>query len=171
MLDKGYFKEAMIGCFEFDVAYVYFQPNHSLLHKWIALSNPDSETIGEVSGYLKLSISVSTVGDQQIQITEDNNEGEESILMPPSVRPEFFQIRFKFFRAERLPAMDTALVGKGGIDAYVGCQYLKHKLKTEVITVKEGENVNWNCEFLVSELRRLIDNRYLVNYPSCPAES
>jgi len=24
MLDKGYFKESLIGCYEFDVAYVYF---------------------------------------------------------------------------------------------------------------------------------------------------
>jgi hypothetical protein len=63
-MDKGYFKEAMIGCYEFDVAYVYFQQKHALLHKWIALSNPESANFNEVAAYLKLSISVSTVGDE-----------------------------------------------------------------------------------------------------------
>lgn len=151
MLDKGYFKEAMIGSYEFDVAYVYFQNKHALLHKWIALSNPESPNFNEVSGYLKLSISVSTVGDEQIQITEDQGgeNSEDSIMMPPSIRPEFYQIRFKFFRAEKLPAMDRSLVGRGSIDAYVCCNYLNNKLKTEVITAKEGDPVNWNCEFLL----------------------
>ena len=139
----------MIGCYEFDLAYVYFQQKHALLHKWAALSNPDSETFNEVAGYLKLSISVSTVGDEQIQITEDNNESEDQLLMSPSVRPEFYQIRFKFYRAEKLPAMDRSMVGRGSIDAYLDCHYMRHKLKTDAITAKEGDPVDWNCEFLV----------------------
>ena len=67
-------------------------PKHALLHKWIALSNPNSENFNEVAGYLKLSISISTVGDEQIQITEDNSaeSSEDSIMMPPSIRPEFY---------------------------------------------------------------------------------
>jgi hypothetical protein len=48
--------------------------------------------------------------------------------MPPSIRPEFFQVKFKFFRAERLPAMDRNLVGKGSIDAFVLCNYMNNKL-------------------------------------------
>ena len=140
-----------MGCYEFDVAYVYFMQKHALLHKWIALSNPESPNFNEVAGYLKLSISVSTVGDEQIQITEDSgaDNSEDSILMPPSIRPEFYQIRFKFFRAEKLPAMDRSLVGRGSIDAYLLCNYMNNKLKTDVITAKEGDPVNWNCEFLV----------------------
>ncbi len=120
-MDKGFFKESLIGFYEFDIAWVYFQQKHSLMHKWIAMSNPESANFNEVAGYLKLSISVSTVGDEQIQITEDQGGNEESILMPPSIRPEFYQIRFKFFRAENLPAMDRNLLGKGSIDAYILC--------------------------------------------------
>lgn len=63
-MDKGFLKESVIGCYDFDVAYIYFQQKHSLLHKWIALSNPESQNFNEVAGYLKLSISVSTVGDE-----------------------------------------------------------------------------------------------------------
>ena len=56
MLDKGYFKHSVIGAYEFDVAYIYFMKDHSLLHRWIALSNPQSASFNEVTGYLKLSI-------------------------------------------------------------------------------------------------------------------
>ena len=100
-------------------------------------------------------MSVSTVGDEQIQITEDQGgNSEESILMPPSIRPEFYQIKFKFFRAENLPAMDAnfnilSKDKRGSIDAYVMCQYLNNKLKTKVITAREREKVDWNYEFLV----------------------
>ena len=91
-MDKGFYKEALIGSYDFDVAYIYLMPKHALLHKWIALSNPNSENFNEVAGYLKLSISISTVGDEQIQITEDNSaeNSEDSIMMPPSIRPEFY---------------------------------------------------------------------------------
>jgi hypothetical protein len=42
--------------------------------------------------------------------------------MPASIKPEYYQLRFRFFKAEKLPIMDTALFGKGGsIDAYLIC--------------------------------------------------
>jgi hypothetical protein len=30
--DKGFFKEALIGIYEFDVAYIYFMKDHTMLH-------------------------------------------------------------------------------------------------------------------------------------------
>ena len=60
------------------------------MHKWIALQNPNSENFNEVSGYLKLSITVAGAGDEQIQITEDHGSSDDSVLMPPSIRPEFY---------------------------------------------------------------------------------
>ena len=64
---------------------------HSLLHRWVALSNPSSENFSEVCGYLKLSISVAATGDEQVQISEDTNSNEdEAPMMPPSMRPEFY---------------------------------------------------------------------------------
>lgn len=64
MLDKGYFKDAVIGCYDFDITYIYFMEKHSLMHKWIALSNPSSPNFNEVTGYLKLSITVAATGDE-----------------------------------------------------------------------------------------------------------
>ena len=48
--------------------------------------------------------------------------------------------------------MDKSFIGSGSIDAYVLCNYMNNKLKTDVITAKDGDSVNWNCEFLVSAL-------------------
>jgi hypothetical protein len=61
----------MIGCYEFDIAYIYFMEKHAILHQWVALGNPYSENFNDVCGYLKISISVSAAGDEQIQIKED----------------------------------------------------------------------------------------------------
>lgn len=130
--------------YEFDVAYVYFMEQHLLLHKWIALSDPSSKNFNEVTGYLKLSISVAASGDEQVQITEEEGGGDDSVMMPPAIRPEFYQLKFRFYKGEKLPIMDTALFGKGGsIDAYVICNYLNQKLKTKTVTMK-NDIVFWN---------------------------
>ena len=64
VLDKGYFKDSVIGLYDFDVSYIYFMPKHSLLHRWVALSNPRSENYNQITGYLELSIAVTTKGDE-----------------------------------------------------------------------------------------------------------
>ena len=65
-MDKGYFKDALIGAYEFDIAYIYFMKEHSLMHKWLALSNPNAENFNEVAGYLKISITIAAAGDEQV---------------------------------------------------------------------------------------------------------
>jgi hypothetical protein len=65
-MDKGYFKDALIGCYDLDVSYIYFMKGHSLLHRWVALSNPASKNYEEICGYLKLSIAVTTKGDETV---------------------------------------------------------------------------------------------------------
>ena len=49
-MDKGFFKEGLIGYYEFDLTYIYQMDNHSIMHKWIVLSNPESEEYGEITG-------------------------------------------------------------------------------------------------------------------------
>ena len=62
--DKGFLKNSMIGMFEFDLSYIYFMKDHCLLHQWIAFSDPNSENYSEITGYLKVSISVAASGDE-----------------------------------------------------------------------------------------------------------
>jgi hypothetical protein len=112
---------------------VYFQPKHALFHQWVALSNPEGKDFNEITCYLKLSISVTGPGDEQISLNEnsglDSNE-EVEVMMPPSIKKEFKQIRFRFLKAEKLPKMDSF----GTIDAYIFTTFMKKKLKTKAVT-------------------------------------
>ena len=86
VLDKGYFKDTVVGLYDFDVSYIYFMVKHSLLHRWVALSNPQSENYNQIAGYLKLSIAVTTMNDETINITDDSGNPESNdlpIIMPP----------------------------------------------------------------------------------------
>ncbi len=88
VLDKGYFKDSIVGLYDFDVSYIYFMVKHSLLHRWVALSNPQSENYNQIAGYLKLSIAVTTMNDETINITEDSGSPESNelpIIMPPQL--------------------------------------------------------------------------------------
>lgn len=80
LLDKGFFKDALIGYYEFDLSYIYLMDKHSMMHKWIIMSNPESENFGEVTGNLKLSITIAGNDDSQEQITDDPNPEKEDIL-------------------------------------------------------------------------------------------
>ena len=66
LVDKGMFKDVMIGVFDFDMSFIYLKDKHLLLHKWLALSNPNGDDYAKVQCYMKVSISVSFEGDEQI---------------------------------------------------------------------------------------------------------
>jgi len=82
----------MIGCYDFDVSFIYFMKNHTLEHRWIALSNPGSKAYNEICGYLKVSIAVTTKGDKAVQLQEEDNDldrNDEAILMPAQLKPSY----------------------------------------------------------------------------------
>ena len=80
LLDKGFFKDAIIGYYEFDLSAIYLMKDHAMMHKWIIMSNPESEDFGEVTGMLKLSITITGEGDEQVSIGEDDNPNEDDVL-------------------------------------------------------------------------------------------
>lgn len=117
------------------------------MHKWIALSDPYGENYNEITGYLKISISVTCTGDEAIQIDDDTAEVEDAdILMPPSLNPKFYQIKIRFFTAQELPIMDNAVLGlrKAKTDAFLQTVYKGKKLKTDVVVYEKKKNENDN---------------------------
>ena len=80
LMDKGFFKDALIGYYEFDLSYLYQQPDHALLHKWVIMSNPESENFGEVTGQLKISITICGEGDEQVGIEDDPHPEVEDVI-------------------------------------------------------------------------------------------
>jgi len=80
LLDKGFFKDALLGYYEFDLSFIYLRKDHALMHKWLILSNPESEEFGKVTAYLKISITVCAEGDEQVPIEDDPNPSEDDVL-------------------------------------------------------------------------------------------
>lgn len=104
------FKNAVIGAYEMDLSYVYFQEKHAILHQWIGISNPTAKDFNELCGYLKISVSVIGPGDEQIPLTDDSGldkTDREVMLLPPYISVHYYQLKFRFIKAERLPKMDT----------------------------------------------------------------
>lgn len=99
LMDKGFFKDALIGYYEFDLSTIYLKENHALMHKWVVMSNPESEDFGEVTGFLKISITIAGGGDEQVSIEDDANPTEEDFIQPPQITPEFYQLHVRFFAA------------------------------------------------------------------------
>ena len=66
LMDKGMFKDALIGQFDLDLTFVYLKPDHVLLHKWIALNNPNGDDYATIQAYVKVSVAVACTGDEQV---------------------------------------------------------------------------------------------------------
>ncbi|KAF5404171.1 hypothetical protein PHET_02557 [Paragonimus heterotremus] len=102
-------KDSLIGSFKFDLSVAYEENQHSMLNKWLLLSNPDDPMAG-AKGYLKISIVILGPGDEAPSMKPVDADGEEDIeanlLRPAGVqlRPAVFKIRL--FLAEDLPRMD-----------------------------------------------------------------
>uniref|UniRef100_A0A183B5V1 C2 domain-containing protein n=1 Tax=Echinostoma caproni TaxID=27848 RepID=A0A183B5V1_9TREM len=102
-------KDALIGSFKFDLAIPYEEKQHSMINKWLLLSNPDDPMAG-AKGYLKISIVILGPGDEAPSMNPLDSEGDEDIeanlLRPAGVqlRPAVFKIRL--YKAEDLPRMD-----------------------------------------------------------------
>ena len=63
LMDKGFFKDAMIGQYDLDVPFIYFKDKHVMEHQWIAMNNTSSKQPNDVTAYLKLSVNVVAAGD------------------------------------------------------------------------------------------------------------
>ena len=54
------------------------------------MSNPESENFGEVTGLLKISITICGQGDEQVGIEDDPHPEVEDVIQPPQIIPRFF---------------------------------------------------------------------------------
>ena len=84
--------------------------NHSLKNNWIALSNPESDNITKIRGYLKLSISVLNDNDPRVELTTDNSSNK--CLIPSEIKIEYKQLSIYLIKAEELPDMDSIIKKK-----------------------------------------------------------
>ena len=64
----------------------------------------------------------------------DKEMNEKKPLLAASIKKEYKLLRMRFFVAEGLPVMDSNLLRKNSIDAYLKLVRGKKKLKTNVYT-------------------------------------
>ncbi|ETO84330.1 hypothetical protein F444_01744 [Phytophthora nicotianae P1976] len=124
VMDANTFQRAeLIGAAQFDVSYIYSQANHQLANVWIGLTDIANTTNQGIQGYLRASISIIGPGDKLVPPPSPFGEGASSdmnnVIMPPSVTQHVRFLGAVIHVAEHLPPMDVAVVGRGGLDAYV----------------------------------------------------
>lgn len=59
----GYSRYETIGSFKLNALFVYDEPQHSIIHKWLLLSDLEDSLAGP-KGYLNVSINVLGPGDE-----------------------------------------------------------------------------------------------------------
>ncbi|KAG7389144.1 hypothetical protein PHYBOEH_007572 [Phytophthora boehmeriae] len=130
----------LIGGAQFDVSYIYSQANHQLANVWIGLTDISNTTNQGIQGYLRASISIIGPGDKLVPPPSPFGEGAadmNDVIMPPSVTQQVHFLGATIHVAEHLPPMDVAVVGRGGLDAYIkGCIAGGDAIRTRVRTKK-----------------------------------
>ncbi|KAI4807796.1 hypothetical protein KUCAC02_027581 [Chaenocephalus aceratus] len=149
--------DSLMGEFKLDVGYVYDEPAHCVLRKWLLLNDPDDSSSGS-KGYLKVSLFVVGAGDEPPEEKRDSNDDQDDIesnlLLPAGVTLRWATLSLKVFRAEDVPQMDDAFVQtmkeifggdenkKNLVDPFLEARFAGLKLCTKII--EKNANPEWN---------------------------
>ncbi|XP_019902368.2 myoferlin isoform X3 [Esox lucius] len=149
--------DSLMGEYKVDVGFVYDEPDHAVMRKWLLLNDPDDSSSG-ARGYLKVSMFVVGSGDEppveKRDMNDDQDDIESNLLLPAGVTLRWVTLSLKVFRAEDIPQMDDAFVqsvkglfgGDGSkknlVDPFVEARFAGKKLCTQVI--EKNANPEWN---------------------------
>ncbi|XP_037547290.1 myoferlin [Nematolebias whitei] len=149
--------DSLMGEFKLDVGYVYDEPAHCVMRKWLLLNDPDDAS-SAAKGYLKVSLFVVGAGDEppveKRESNDDQDDIESNLLLPAGVTLRWATLSLKVFRAEDIPQMDDAFVQSlkgifGGdenkknlVDPFLEARFAGKKLCTQII--EKNANPEWN---------------------------
>ena len=136
---KDYF-----GIYEFDIEYIYSMKNHCLKNHWLVLSNPESNDMTKIRGYLKLSLSVLHNDDPRVELITDTQSIK--CLIPSQIQIEYKQLSIYLIKAEELPDMDYLVKKKTKnreCDPFVQIEYFGQKICSKV-TKNIKDAAYWN---------------------------
>uniref|UniRef100_A0A3B3XGF9 C2 domain-containing protein n=1 Tax=Poecilia mexicana TaxID=48701 RepID=A0A3B3XGF9_9TELE len=134
-----------------------FLVSHSIMRKWLLLSDLEESSTG-ARGYLKVSIIIVGTGDdppsERRELNEEQDDIESNLLVPAGVTMRWATLSLKVFRAEDMPQMDDAFVqtvkqvfgGDGDkknlVDPYLEVSFAGKKFCTKII--EKNANPEWN---------------------------
>ncbi|XP_035258485.1 myoferlin-like isoform X2 [Anguilla anguilla] len=149
--------DSLMGEFKMDIGYVYDEPAHAIMRKWLLLNDPDDSSSG-AKGYLKVSMFIVGTGDEppveSREVNEDRDDMESNLLLPAGVTLRWITLTLKVFRAEDIPQMDDAFAqsvkaifgGDGDkknlVDPFLEVQFAGKKLCTKIL--EKNANPEWN---------------------------
>uniref|UniRef100_A0A8D3DDI5 C2 domain-containing protein n=1 Tax=Scophthalmus maximus TaxID=52904 RepID=A0A8D3DDI5_SCOMX len=149
--------DSLMGEFKLDVGYVYDEPAHCVMRKWVLLNDPDDSSSG-AKGYLKVSLFVVGTRDEppveKRESSDDIDDIESNLLVPAGVNLRWATLSLKVFRAEDVPQMDDAFVQtlkemfggdenkKNLVDPFLEARFAGKKLCTQII--EKNANPEWN---------------------------
>ncbi|KAH0623618.1 hypothetical protein JD844_006561 [Phrynosoma platyrhinos] len=149
--------DSLMGEFKIDIGYVYDEPGHTVMRKWLLLNDPEDAN-SSPKGYLKVSMFVLGTGDEPpVENRERDNENDDvetNLLLPAGIVLRWVTFVLKIYRAEDIPQMDDAfsqtvkeIFGaeadkKNLVDPFVEVCFAGRKVCTNII--EKNANPEWN---------------------------